>query len=120
MPVVAIMFLAGTVLVLFGIYKSLLASSAKGIWFSGPGTVLVVFSLFSLAGYNHTAYYPSTFDLQSSLTIYNSSSSKYTLAVMSYVSLLVPVVLAYGFIAWKSINNRKIDAGEVNNETHVY
>jgi cytochrome bd ubiquinol oxidase subunit II len=76
--------------------------------------------LFALAGYNNTAYYPSTFDLQSSLTIHNSSSSKYTLTAMSYVSLLVPVVFSYIFIAWKSINNRKIDAGEVKNETHVY
>lgn len=119
-PVVAVLFLGGTVLVLFGIVRSLLKTSTVGIWFAGTGTVLVVFSLFALAGYNNTAYYPSTFDLQSSLTIHNSSSSKYTLTAMSYVSLLVPVVFSYIFIAWKSINNKKIDAGEVKNESHVY
>lgn len=120
MPVVAIMFLAGTLLVLFGIYKSLLANSTQGIWFSGSGTVLVVFSLFSLAGYNHTAYYPSTFDLQSSLTIVNSSSSKYTLVAMSYVSLLVPFVLAYIIYAWRSINRDKITEKEMQTESHLY
>jgi cytochrome bd ubiquinol oxidase subunit II len=119
-PVIAILFLGGTGLVLFGIILPILKSTTAGIWFAGTGTVLVVFSLFALAGYNNTAYYPSTFDLQSSLTIHNSSSSKYTLTAMSYVSLLVPVVFSYIFIAWKSINNRKIDAGEVKNETHVY
>ena len=119
-PVVAVLFLGGTLLVLFGIIWPVLKTTTAGIWFGGSGTVLVVFSLFALAGYNHTAYYPSTFDLQSSLTIHNSSSSKYTLTVMSYVSLLVPVVFAYIFIAWRSINNKKIDAGEVKNETHVY
>jgi len=119
-PVVAVLFLGGTLLVLFGIIRPVLKTTTAGIWFAGSGTVLVVFSLFALAGYNHTAYYPSTFDLQSSLTIHNSSSSKYTLTAMSYVSLLVPVVFAYIFIAWRSINNKKIDAGEVKNETHVY
>jgi cytochrome bd ubiquinol oxidase subunit II len=120
MPVIAVLFLGGTGMVLFGIIRSILKTTASGIWFAGAGTVFVVFSLFSLAGFNNTAYYPSTYDLQSSLTIYNSSSSKYTLTVMSYVSLLVPFVFAYIFIAWRSINNRKIDAGEVKTESHVY
>jgi cytochrome d ubiquinol oxidase subunit II len=120
MPVIAVLFLGGTGLVLFGIIRSILKTTTSGIWFAGIGTVLVVFSLFALAGFNNTAYYPSTYDLQSSLTIYNSSSSKYTLTAMSYVSLLVPVVFAYIFIAWRSINNKKIDAGEVKNESHVY
>jgi len=120
MPVVAILFPAGTLLVLFGIYRSLMADSTKGIWSSGSGTVLVVFSLFCLAGYNNTAYYPSTFDLQSSLTIANSSSSKYTLVAMSYVSLLVPFVLAYIVYAWRSINREKITAKEMQTESHLY
>ena len=120
MPVVAIFFLAGTLLVLFGIYKSMVANSTKGIWSAGSGTVLVVFSLFSLAGYNNTAYYPSTFDLQSSLTIVNSSSSKYTLVAMSYVSLMVPFVLAYIVYAWRSINREKITAKEMETESHLY
>jgi cytochrome d ubiquinol oxidase subunit II len=120
MPLIAILFLAGVVLVLTGIIKSIVKVSDNGIWFSGTGTVLVVFSLFALAGYNNTAYYPSTFDLQSSLTIYNSSSSRYTLLVMSFVSLLVPFVFAYIFYAWKSVNNKKIDKNEVNTGSHIY
>lgn len=121
MPLVALMFLSGTLLVLFGIVKSLMiAGYSKGIWFSGIGTLLVVFSLFALAGYHHTAYYPSTFDLQSSLTIINSSSSRYTLIAMSYVSLLVPFVAAYIFYAWRSINREKISTDEIESESHVY
>jgi cytochrome d ubiquinol oxidase subunit II len=80
----------------------------------------VVFSLFCLAGYNNTAYYPSVHDLQSSLTIANSSSSRYTLVAMSYVSLLVPFVLAYIVYAWRSINRDKVTADEMQHESHVY
>jgi cytochrome d ubiquinol oxidase subunit II len=121
MPVVAVLFLAGVVLVLFGIAKSLLAAGyTKGIWFSGIGTILVVFSLFCLAGYHNTAYYPSVHDLQSSLAITNSSSSRYTLVAMSYVSLLVPFVLAYIVYAWRSINRDKVTAAEMQSESHVY
>jgi cytochrome bd ubiquinol oxidase subunit II len=121
MPAVAILFLSGTLLVLYGIGRTLLTSGySKGIWFTGFGTVFVVFSLFALAGYNNTAYYPSTHDLQSSLTIANSSSSRYTLVSMSYVSLLVPFVLAYIVYAWRSINRDKITSGEMQNESHVY
>jgi cytochrome d ubiquinol oxidase subunit II len=121
MPPIAVLFLSGTLLVLFGIGRTLFGSVyTKGIWFTGTGTVLVVFSLFCLAGYHHTAYYPSTFDLQSSLTIENSSSSRYTLVSMSYVSLMVPFVIAYIFYAWRSLNREKITAGELKNESHKY
>jgi len=120
MPLVLVLFLFGVVLVLWGVISSVIKVSTKGIWFSGVGTVLTVFALFLVAGYNHTAYYPSTYDLQSSLTIENSSSSHYTLTAMSYVSLLVPFILAYIFYAWKSINNKPIDAQEMQEEGHVY
>lgn len=122
MPVVLIMFFLGVVLVLFGIIRPLLRKCSNGIWFAGAGTILVVMSLFFLAGFNNTAFYPSTFDLQSSLTIQNSSSSKYTLVVMSYVSLLVPFVLAYIIYAWRAISNKKIDEEEImaRDETHIY
>jgi len=120
MPAVLIILLLGVVLVLYGLLISLFKSSTKGIWFTGLGTVLAVFSLFLLAGFNHTAFYPSTFDLQSSLTIENSSSSHYTLTAMSYVSLFVPVVIVYIFFAWKAINKTKISEEELKNESHVY
>jgi cytochrome bd ubiquinol oxidase subunit II len=123
MPVVLILFNTGVVLVLWGIILSLWKfekSASKGIWFTGTGTILTVFSLFLLAGFNNTAYYPSTYDLQSSLTIMNSSSSHYTLTAMSYVSLLVPFVLVYIWYAWRSINKKKIDIAEMETEEHSY
>ncbi len=125
MPLNAIIFLAGVLLVLFGIFKGVFQKSSKGIWFSGLGTVLTVFSLLLLAGFNGTSFYPSISgegikQYQSSLTIMNSSSSHYTLTAMSYVSLMVPFVLAYIWYAWKAINNKKIDADEMENDSHVY
>ncbi len=120
MPLALIIFLLGVILVLYGILKSIIKESSNGIWFAGTGTVFTVFALFIIAGFNHTAYYPSLSDLQSSLTIENSSSSHYTLTAMSYVSLMVPFVITYIFYAWKSINNKKIDSNEMENETHLY
>jgi cytochrome bd ubiquinol oxidase subunit II len=120
MPVVGVFFLAGTLLTLFGIYKTLMSGTLKGIWFSGAGTVLVAFSLFLIAGLNHTAFYPSTYNIQHSLTINNSSSSRYTLVIMSYVSLFVPVVIAYIYFAWKAINRKQMSAEEIESEFHVY
>lgn len=120
MPVVLATFLIGVVLVLWGIGKSLLITYTKGVWFTGLGTVLTVMSLLLIAGFNNTAYYPSTFNLQHSLTIYNSSSSKFTLTVMSYVSILIPFVVTYIWFAWKAITKKKIDADEMGKETHTY
>lgn len=121
MPVVLIVFLIGVVLVLFGIIKSLLSTTfQKGIWFTGIGTVLAVLALLLVAGYNHTAYYPSSTDLQSSLTITNSSSSLFTLKVMAYVSILVPFVIAYIFYAWRCIDRKKITSKEMNEGGHAY
>ena len=120
MPVVLILFLAGVVLVLYGIFATVFKSSKKGIWFSGTGTFLTVLSLFFLAGYNYTAYYPSTFDLQSSLSIYNSSSSHYTLTAMSYVSLMVPIVIAYIWYVWKAMDSKAITKEEVEADKHMY
>lgn len=117
LPAVLLIFLLGVIAVLAGIIITLLKSSFdKGIWFAGIGTVFVVWSLFLLVGYNNTAYYPSTADLQSSLTIRNSSSSYFTLKVMSYVSILVPFVLAYIVYVWRCMNNEKIDINEIKDE----
>jgi len=120
MPIVLIVFLVGVLLVLFGIIISLLKKLLTGIWFTGPGAFLTVFALFLTAGLNNTSYYPSLSDLQSSLTIHNSSSSHYTLMVMSYVSFLVPFVIIYIIYAWRSINNTKITEVEMKEETHIY
>lgn len=121
MPVVLIIFLAGVVLVLFGIGKTMLMKTFdKGIWFAGIGTVLTVLALLLTAGYNNTAYYPSYTDIQSSLTLANSCSSQFTLKTMAYVSILVPFVIAYIFYAWRSIDNRKIDAKEMDEGGHAY
>lgn len=120
MPVVLVLFLSGVVLVLAGIGITLFGRSFKGIWFSGAGTILVVFSLFNLAGFNNTCYYPSITDLQSSLTIRNSSSSHFTLTTMSYVSLFIPFVATYIFFVWRAINKKKLSSTELNNDSHVY
>ncbi len=121
MPVVLIIFLAGVLAVLWGIVRTLWkASFDKGIWFAGTGTVLTVLALLLIAGYNNTAYYPSTADLQSSLTLTNSCSSRFTLTTMAYVSILVPFVLAYIVYAWRCIDKKKIDAKEMQEEGHAY
>ena len=120
MPFVLVMFLAGVILVLFGIFKALFKDAKNGIWFTGSGTILTVLALFFVAGFNNTAYYPSTFDLQSSLTIENSSSSHYTLTVMSYVSLMVPFVIAYIWYAWKKMDSKAITKQEVEQDSHMY
>ena len=122
MPVVLLVMLAGIVGVLYGIIRTCLSPVwRKGIWFCGIGTILTVLSLLLCAGWNHTAYYPSLVDLQSSLTIENSSSSPFTLKVMSYVSILIPFVLAYIFYAWRMLDLRKINREEIQTEKeHTY
>jgi len=121
MPLVLLIFLAGVVLVLTGIALFIHKTNLRSIWYAGSGTVFTVFALLLIAGLNNTAYYPSTFNLQHSLTIENSSSSHYTLTAMSYVSLFVPIVIAYIYWAWKSIDSKQIDKSELeNNETHIY
>lgn len=121
MPFVLAILLVGVVGVLYGIGISLFKKKCtSGVWFAGLGTILTVLSLFLIAGFNHTAFYPSSFDLQSSLTIENASSSKFTLTTMSYVSLMVPFVIAYIWYAWWSMNKKKISREELNSEDHIY
>ena len=121
MPVLALLFLAGVLLVLFGLVKSVLRPSfVRGIWYSGIGTVLVVLSLFLVVGYHHTAYYPSVADLQSSLTLSNSCSSQFTLQTMAYVSLLIPFVLAYIIYVWRAIDRKPITTDELRQDDHAY
>lgn len=117
----AIILLVGVVLLLFGIVKTILKPEyVRGIWPAGIGVVLVVLVLFLIAGWNNTAYYPSTADLQSSLTLKNSSSSEFTLKAMFYVSFLVPFVLAYIVYAWRAIDKKAIDRKEIAEDDHAY
>jgi len=114
-----VLLVAGVAGALYGIIKTLLDKEfTKGIWFAGIGAVLVVLSLFWVLGYNATAYYPSTADLQSSLTIRNSSSSLFTLKVMSWVSVLVPFVLAYIAYCWYKMDHKKLTADEIASQDH--
>lgn len=107
--------LFGVIFVLTGIIKSLLNKKYKGgIWWAGIGSVLVVMSLFWVVGFNHTAYYPSLINVDSSLTIANSSSSEFTLRVMSYVSLLVPFVLGYIAWVWRKMDHTKLTKEEID------
>lgn len=121
MPYLLALFLVGVAGVLYGLVKSVLSASyLKGIWAAGIGTVLTVLALLLTVGYNHTAYYPSTADLQSSLTLANSCSSRFTLRTMAYVSVLVPFVLAYIIYAWRAIDKKPITSKELNEEGHAY
>ena len=121
MPYLLLLFVLGVAGVLWGLIKSILCTSyTRGIWFAGVGTVLTVLALLLTVGYNHTAYYPSTADLQSSLTLANSCSSMFTLKTMAYVSILVPFVLAYIVYAWRAIDRKPITAEELKEDDHAY
>ena len=118
---VLIVLLVGVGLLLYGILRTIRDKSyIGGIWPGGIGVVLVVLCLLLCAGWNNTAYYPSNADLQSSLTISNSCSSEFTLTTMTYVSFVIPIVLAYIFQAWRAIDKKKIDREEITTDDHVY
>ncbi|MBE6261200.1 MAG: cytochrome d ubiquinol oxidase subunit II [Prevotella sp.] len=115
-----IILLVGVVLVLYAIGKTIVSKTyIKGIWPAGIGVVLVVLPLLLMSAWNHTAYYPSTADLQSSLTIVNSCSSEFTLRTMFYVSLIIPFVLAYIVYAWRAIDKKKIERADITDD-HAY
>jgi cytochrome d ubiquinol oxidase subunit II len=115
-----VVLLVGVVLVLYGIGRTIVSKNyIGGIWPAGIGTVLTVLALLLCSAWNHTAYYPSTADLQSSLTMVNSCASEFTLRTMFYVSLLVPFVLAYIVYAWRAIDKKKLDKQEIKTD-HAY
>lgn len=117
MPGLALILLIGIVLVLLGIFKaSKSVTYRNGIWLTGIGTILTVLVLFLITGWNQTAYYPSLIDINSSLTIANSSSSEFTLRTMTYVSFLIPFVLAYIIYAWRAIDKKGITLEEIEKE----
>jgi len=119
-PAIPVLLIAGLLLVVWGVVLTSLKSSTKGIWFGGLGTVLVGLAVFFLAGFNATAFYPSNVDLQSGLTIYNASSTHYTLTVMTYVALMIPLVLAYITYVWKQMASRKIGVEDVSGDNTYY
>jgi cytochrome d ubiquinol oxidase subunit II len=120
MPLNLILLLAGLVLVVLGVVINRFTASVRGIWPSGLGTVLTCLAVFFLAGYNNTSFYPSKVDLGSSLTIYNASSSHYTLTAMSYVALLVPFVLAYITWVWRQMDSKKLTVEELAADKKSY
>lgn len=116
MPVVLIMFLIGAVLLVTGVVMTLVKKEFnRGIWIAGPGTVLAVMAIFMIAGYNGTAYYPSTADIQSSLTLSNSCSSEFTLKTMAIVSLIIPFVVAYIAYFWRQMDKKSLTKEELEN-----
>lgn len=120
MPLVLVMLLAGLVLVILGVVLNRFTASVRGIWPSGLGTVLTCLAIFFTAGYNNTAFYPSKVDLNSSLTIYNASSSQYTLAMMTYVALAIPFVLAYIVYVWRQMDSKKLTLEELAADKKSY
>ena len=121
MPILLVLFLSGVTGVLFGLIRGIFCHTChNGFWFTGAGTILTVLSLLLCVGYNHTAYYPSTADLQSSLTLANSCSSLFTLKTMAYVSLLLPIVVAYIAYVWKVMDRKPLTSEEVTENEDVY
>ncbi len=117
----AVILLLGVVAVLYGWGRSVFTPEyRKGIWFTGIGTILAVLTLFWVVGYNNTPYYPSLTDIDSSLTIRNSSSTLFTLKVMSWVSILVPFVVAYIWVVWRKLNAKPVTPAEVEGDSHSY
>lgn len=114
MPLVLILLLTGLVMVVWSTIVTGFGQSFRGIWFGGIGTVLVGMAIFSIAGLNHTPFYPSKFDLQNSLSIANASSSHYTLTAMSYIALAVPFVVGYIAYFWHLMDAKKLTLTEVN------
>ena len=115
MPAVLAMFLVGAVLLVWGVVATLLKQGfSRGIWLAAPGTVLAVMALFMIAGYNNTAYYPSIYDLQSSLTLANSCSSEFTLSTMAVVSLIIPFVVGYIAYFWRQMDKKSLTTEELN------
>ncbi len=117
-PWIAVLLLGGLLLVITGMLVTAKTNKTFGIWAGGTGTALVGLAIFSLVGFNNTPFYPSKIDLQSSLTIFNASSSHYTLTIMSYVAFAIPVVLAYVIYVWRAMNKTKITIIELDDEAY--
>jgi cytochrome d ubiquinol oxidase subunit II len=117
---ILVLFAGGVVLVLYSLWLGIIRGSRKAIWFAGSGTVPVVMALFFIAGYGETAFYPSSTDPDSSLTLARASSSYFTLKTMMYVSFIIPAVVAYIWYAWSSINRKRITTEEMAGDDPMY
>lgn len=115
-PILLVLLFAGLVLVIWGVWKSARGTSTAGIWFAGVGTFLVGLAVLLLPAYNNTAFYPSAADPGSSLTIYNASSSKFTLTAMTYVALFIPLILAYIAYTWRAMTRRPLGPQDLEAE----
>jgi len=120
MPLTLLLLLVGLVLVVAGVIVNRFTASRCGIWPAGLGTVMTCLSIFFIAGYGNTSFYPSKVDLGSSLTIYNASSSHYTLTIMSYVAILIPFVLGYITWTWRLMDARRLNADDVTGNSKSY
>ncbi|WP_457745760.1 cytochrome d ubiquinol oxidase subunit II [Sulfurimonas sp.] len=120
LPLLLVLLLAGITTLLYGVYIALFKNSHKAIFFTGAGTVITVTIMIFILGIHNSVYYPSLADMQSSLTIENSSGSYYTLSVMSVVSLLVPIVLGYIVVVWRSMDKTKLTIDEIKSDSHHY
>jgi len=120
MPLLLVLLLVGVLTLVYGVFIALFKESRKAIWLSGLGTVITIVVLLLILGVHHSVYYPSLADLQSSLTIENSSGSYYTLNAMSIVSILVPFVLGYIIYFWRAMNDTPITMDEVKSDSHHY
>ncbi len=116
MPHLLVLLLGGIILIIYGVFSASFKKSNKGIWFSGLGTLFTGLVILCLPAFNNTAFYPSKIDLQSSLTIYNASSSMYTLATLTYVAIGIPFVLAYVIYVWRRMDSKKLTPEEVLHE----
>jgi len=119
-PILLTSLIVGVGLIIYALYTAIFKASTKSIWFHGIGTIITVTTLLCLVGFHNTAIYPSLSDIDSSLTIVNSSGSHYTLTAMSYVSTMVPFVLGYIYFIWRSMDQTKITSKEIESDSHHY
>ncbi len=115
-PILPVLLLVGLVLVIRGVWVTARSSATRGIWCGGLGTVFVGLVVLLLPAYNGTAFYPSTADIQSSLTIHNASSTHVTLTAMTYVALAIPFVVAYIAFVWRSMNRKRLQVEDVQDK----
>ncbi|MEA5005927.1 MAG: cytochrome d ubiquinol oxidase subunit II [Rikenellaceae bacterium] len=116
-----IILIIGTILVLWGLGTNYFSSGKHSFYTTAGGIVMAVWSILLCAAFNNTAYYVSNYDIQESLTLYNSSSSLFTLKVMAYVSLIIPVVVAYIAYVWRALTRKQISSEALNaQDSHKY